>query len=161
MEIRNATLQDLDRIMEIYDIARNFMRANGNFAQWGNGYPARNLIREDIARGESYVIADDTGIHGVFLFMHREEPTYAVIEDGAWPNDLPYGTIHRVATDGKCRGLFDLCVAFCAERANILRIDTHKDNLPMQKAIARNGFARCGIVYMADGSPRIAYQKTV
>lgn len=161
MIIRNATLADLDRIMEIYDLGRAFMRANGNSAQWGNGYPSRELIREDIERGESYVITDETEIHGVFLFMHREEPTYAVIEDGAWPNDLPYSTIHRVATDGKCRGLFDLCVEFCTARASILRIDTHKDNLPMQNAVARNGFTRCGTVYMADGSPRIAYQKTV
>ena len=28
----------------------------------------------------------------------------------------------------------------------------------MQHLIERSGFTRCGIVYMEDGSPRIAYQ---
>lgn len=147
--------------MEIYDIARDFMRVSGNPTQWGDGYPVRALIEEDIERGEGYVITDGEEIHGVFMFMQREEPTYAKIE-GAWLNDLPYGTIHRVATDGKCRGLFDLCVDFCSQITSNLRVDTHHDNLPMQKAIARNGFTRCGVIYMLhDGTPRIAYQRTV
>lgn len=160
MVIRKSTVRDLDRIMEIYDIARDFMRASGNPTQWGDGYPVRALIEEDIERGESYVITDGEEIHGVFMFMQREEPTYAKIE-GAWLSDLPYGTIHRVATDGKCRGLFDLCVDFCAKITSNLRVDTHHDNLPMQRAIARNGFTKCGIIYMLhDGTPRIAYQRT-
>lgn len=160
MEIRKSTVKDLDRIMEIYDIARDFMRASGNPTQWGDGYPVRALIEEDIARGEGYVITDGEEIHGVFMFMQREEPTYAKIE-GAWLNDLPYGTIHRVATDGKCRGLFDVCVAYCETITKNLRVDTHHDNLPMQRAIERNGFTKCGIIYMLhDGTPRIAYQKT-
>lgn len=161
LNIRRTTAADLDRVMEIYDIARDFMAASGNPTQWGDGYPMRSLIEEDIERGESYVIADGDEIHGVFMFMQRVEPTYAKIE-GAWLNDLPYGTIHRVATDGKCRGLFDQCVAFCKKITSNLRVDTHHDNFPMQRAIERNGFKKCGVIYMLhDGSPRIAYQKTV
>lgn len=29
----------------------------------------------------------------------------------------------------------------------------------MQHKIEKNGFTRCGIIYITDGSPRIAYQK--
>ncbi len=36
-----------------------------------------------------------------------------VIEDGAWPDNSPYGTIHRIAGDGQVKGLLQLCVAFC------------------------------------------------
>ncbi len=39
------------------------------------------------------------------------------------------------------------------------RIDTHNDNKIMQHVIEKNGFIRCGIIYVKDGSPRIAYEK--
>mgnify|MGYP000724273244 FL=1 len=35
--IRKATPQDLPRIREIYEMARQFMRKNGNHSQWGKG----------------------------------------------------------------------------------------------------------------------------
>lgn len=36
----------------------------------------------------------------------------------------------------------------------------HKDNKITRHLIEKNGFAKCGIIYVADGSPRIAYEKT-
>ena len=43
MEIRKASVQDLDQIMQIYEKAREFMRTNGNAEQWGDEYPSREL----------------------------------------------------------------------------------------------------------------------
>lgn len=40
-----------------------------------------------------------------------------------------------------------------------LRGDTHERNLPMRRAFERNGFERCGTIWVEDGTPRIAYQK--
>ena len=151
-------MDDLDRVMEIYAIAKRYMDEKGNPTQWVDGYPQRDLIEYDIAQGESYVLCEGGEIHGVFMFMQHEEPTYAVIEDGAWLSDAPYGTIHRVASDGQLRGIFDTIVAYCRGVTENLRVDTHYDNFPMQRAIERNGFVRCGIVYMYDGTKRIAYQ---
>ena len=159
IEIRKTTLNDLDRVMEIYGIARAFMVSAGNPSQWGDGYPVRSLIEKDIERGESFVMVDGDEIHGVFMFMQRVEPTYEKIE-GAWLNDAPYGTIHRIATDGTVHHMFDKCVEFCSGITKNLRVDTHHDNLPMQKAIKRNGFTYCGVIYMLhDGTPRIAFQR--
>ena len=39
-----------------------------------------------------------------------------------------------------------------------LRIDTHADNEPMLNAVKRYGFKHCGVIYVADGSPREAFQ---
>lgn len=39
-------------------------------------------------------------------------------------------------------------------------IDTHKDNKITRHLIEKNGFAKGGIIYVADCSPRIAYEKT-
>ncbi len=158
LTIRKTTLSELDRVMEIYAIAKRYMDQTGNPTQWVDGYPRRELVTADIERGESYVVLEDGIVRGVFMFMQRIEPTYAYIEDGAWLNDAPYGTIHRVASDGQCRRLFDAVVAYCREKNENLRVDTHHDNLPMQKAIERNGFVRCGIVYMENGTKRSAYQ---
>lgn len=160
IEIRKTTFNDLDKVMSIYDFARSFMAKNGNPTQWGDGYPVRSLIEEDIKRGESYVMVDGDDIHGVFMFMQRVEPTYATLEGGEWLDDEPYGTIHRIATDGTVSKMFDKCVEFCLGITKNLRVDTHKDNIPMQKAIARNGFTYCGVIYMLhDGTPRIAFHR--
>ena len=35
MEIRKASVQDLEQIMQVYNKARIFMRENGNAEQWG------------------------------------------------------------------------------------------------------------------------------
>ena len=158
MQIRNAEQTDIEAIMGIYDVGRSLMRATGNAAQWVNGYPSRALIEGDIAKGNCYVIEGDDGMaHAVFAFIIGADPTYAVIEDGAWLNDEPYGTIHRIASDGALRGVLGEAVAFALERTGNLRIDTHEDNVPMQGALAKAGFARCGIIYCEDGTPRIAF----
>lgn len=160
MEIRKAKLADLDRILEIYAYARVFMAETGNPTQWGDGYPQKGILVEDIKKEQLYVIEEEKQIHGVFVFVIGDDPTYEIIEDGAWPSDSPYGTIHRIAGDGQGKGILRLCVDFCKKQIDTLRIDTHYDNRIMQNAIKKNGFQRCGIIYSVDGSPRIAYQRS-
>ncbi len=160
--VRNSTPADIDAIMSCYDIARKFMRKSGNRSQWINGYPSRNLVEEDMRNGTGYVGVDESGeIVMAFAFIIGEDPTYAVTEDGKWLNAHPYGTIHRLGSTGKVRGVLKTCVAFCSSLIDNIRLDTHADNIPMQHAAARLGFKRCGIIYCADGSPRIAYQKSI
>ncbi|MDO4320470.1 MAG: GNAT family N-acetyltransferase [Bacteroidales bacterium] len=137
------------------------MRESGNVSQWINGYPSRELIVEDIASGISYVGVDDKGeIAMVFAFITGEDPTYAVIENGRWPDNRPYGTIHRIGSNGKHRGMLRRCVEFCLSIIDNIRLDTHADNITMQKAAESLGFERCGIIHCIDGSPRIAYQRS-
>ena len=160
MKIRKSTASDLDAIMKCYDVARQFMRASGNHSQWINGYPSRELVGDDIAHGLSYVGEDAAGeIVMAFAFIIGDDPTYKIIEDGRWLNNLPYGTIHRLGSNGKHRGILRACVNFCAEAIGNLRLDTHADNKLMRHAAEKLGFKRCGIIYCQDGSPRIAYQK--
>ena len=51
MKIRRALMEELDEIMEIYDHAKQVMRASGNKDQWTDGYPPRELVSGDIADG--------------------------------------------------------------------------------------------------------------
>lgn len=157
--IRLAQPQDLDAIEAVYAAARAYMAASGNPHQWGDsGYPHRDLLAADIEKKQLYAITEKDEIHGVFAFMLGDDPTYGYIEDGSWPNDKPYGTIHRIASDGQIKGMFTRAFDFCRERADEVRIDTHRDNKTMQHVVQKHGFKRCGIIYLENGDPRIAYQ---
>ena len=155
-----AREEDLPRILEIYDIAKAYMRNSGNPNQWNGAYPDPELLKEDIRKQRLYVIKKDGRIHSVFMLLLEEEPTYAYIEDGSWrEGETPYGTIHRLAGDGEVKGLFSRCVTFCQSKVKYLRADTHFDNHTMQHLLEKNGFERRGIIYLKNGDPRIAYQK--
>ena len=153
-EIRPAERTDMERILEIYEYARRFMEENGNPTQWHSGYPKRELLELDISLGRLYVVIRDNEICGVFVFFVGDDPTYSYIE-GSWRSNAPYGVIHRIAGIGG--GIFTAALAFCKDRISHLRIDTHANNRPMQHVVEKAGFSRRGIIYVEDGSPRIAY----
>lgn len=158
--IRLAVPADLPRIHEIYARARSYMEHSGNPTQWGNFYPPADLIADDIEKKQLFVYTENREIHGVFAFIIGEDETYLEIEDGAWLHDAPYGAIHRVASSGQVRGMFSQCIAFCKQQIPDLRIDTHHDNVKMQRLVESEGFVRCGIIYVLERSPRIAYHYT-
>ena len=155
--IRKATLQDIPAIIEIFAAGRAYMRQTGNLHQWSGGYPDESIIRSDIEAGECFVIVQKT-VCAVFTLLSQPDPTYAYIE-GAWLTDGPYGTIHRIASNGTVRGVVQMAVDFALQYHKVLRCDTHKDNLSMQAALERAGFIHCGVIYLADGDPREAYER--
>ncbi|MDD3335590.1 MAG: tRNA (adenosine(37)-N6)-dimethylallyltransferase MiaA [Eubacteriales bacterium] len=158
MIIRKAHPTELDRIMDIMESAKVFMAAHGNPNQWVDGYPQRELVAEDLELGRGYVCVEDGHIYAYFMLLSGEEPTYQVI-DGAWLNDLPYLTLHRIASSGEKRGMMDEIARWAVRRNPNLRADTYTDNLPMQKAFERNGFVYCGTIWLEDGRPRMAYHR--
>ncbi len=158
LKIRDAAMEDLVRIMRIYGSAQEYMIQSGNPTQWGHSYPSVAMVRSDIEKKTCKVIYDEQGVHGVFALLVDGEPNYDDIE-GQWLNDDAYLTIHRVAGDGQVHGIFRCIVAYCRHISGNIRIDTHADNLTMQKLIEKNGFTRCGVIYVEDGSPRLAYQR--
>ncbi len=159
-EIRKTHPEELDRVMEIYASAQSFMVSSGNPNQWKVGYPKKETIEEDIRAGRHYVCVIDGKIECVFMYYEEPDPTYSVIYGGAWPNDRPYGTIHRIASAGGIKRIADSCISYCFSLCKNLRIDTHKDNKVMQAVLARNGFRYCGIIHLLNGDERLAFQKT-
>ena len=158
MEIRKTAIGDIDEVMEIYAYARDYMRKNGNPGQWGDAFPSLEYIRQDIKSGKSYVLADEKTIAAVFYFCIESEPTYSKI-DGNWLNDKPYGVVHRIARGPAGKGAGEICLKWCFENCGNVRIDTHRDNVQMLKLLKKLGYVYCGIVWMEDGSERLAYQK--
>lgn len=164
MTIRHATGNDLPAICDIYCYARRQMALAGNPKQWGDDRPSLETIREDIRQKQSYVISGSGHICGVFALITGADATYQMIEDGAWLNENPYGTIHRIAGNGRTCGIFAAALSFCEDQLETIgikdiRIDTHEDNRIMQHLLDKYGFAKCGCIYVEDRTPRIAYQK--
>lgn len=165
--IRLATLNDLPEILEIYDYARQFMRAQGNPTQWGDSHPEKEILEDDINNGNLFVIEGDNfdadekfdgSIDGVFAFIIGEDSTYDIIDNGQWASNNTYGTIHRVASAKGASGIVTATIDYCKAMHPYIRIDTHEKNLVMQHLIKKSGFKKSGIIYAYDGSPRLAYE---
>lgn len=156
-QVRKAVFADMDKILDIYAHARRHMAQNGNPRQWGETYPPAALVESDIAEGSLYVV-EDREIRGVFAFFTEPDPTYSYIENGTWLSDLPYGTIHRVASDGS-GGVFSAVLQFALSQNPHLRIDTHEDNHIMQHVLEKHGFSIRGVIYLEDGDSRIAFER--
>ena len=165
MEIVVAEPEQVDAMVAITEQARANMAAMG-IDQWQCGYPDRGTWVADVAAGAAYVALDEGRVVAVFRYADEPEAAYETLE-GEWLTDGPYATVHRCAVDPACRGrgIIGKLFAFACEKAAVdgmvsVRIDTHADNKTMQHLIEADGFTRCGIIYIADGTPRIAYQWT-
>ena len=170
MVIRPATPADLPALRPVFEAAKGIMRADGNHDQWSApGFPDDSLLLRDIARGGGFVIESSVmpGLTGhlatprivaYFALLPSPEPTYDVI-DGAWLTDEPYGVIHRMASYPEVHGIFSAIIDYAASRFAHLRIDTHRDNRIMQHLIEKHGFTYCGIIWLEDGTERLAYER--
>lgn len=161
LNIRFAANNDMPEISNLYAEARERMRAAGNGRQWGYDKPSLETVKEDIRKKQAYVITDRGHICGVFSFIMGADPTYQVIENGAWLNDAPYGTLHRIAGNGQTKGILAKALSFCEQKTDNIRIDTHEDNKIMRHLLQKYGYQQCGYIYVEDGSQRIAYQKII
>lgn len=159
MHVRKTLPQDIEAIGEIYRQAKQFMRDNGNSTQWTEDYPSEKTALSDMQNGIGYVCEVCGEVVCVFAFAVDREPTYDKIYDGEWVSDEKYAYIHRIAVKKHGRGIVDFCFNECFKMHPNLKIDTHRDNIPMQKVLVRSGFQRCGVIYLEDGEERIAFQK--
>ena len=160
--IRKATLDDIPALMHLFECAKAIMRASGNLHQWGVGYPSVNVVRRDIEQGVCYVATDgvDGEIEATMAFIQGPDPTYSYIEGGAWLNDEPYHVIHRIAVAKPGKGYARHLLDWAFLHTDTIRIDTHRDNVIMHHILRKYGFEYCGVIYLANGDARDAYQLT-
>lgn len=156
MKWRRCCPNDIEAVAAIFTQAHAFMREQ-NLPQWQGEYPNAEDVKADIEQGIGWVLEDGKVVAYAAVRL-GVEPTYAVIE-GAWHSDAPYATLHRVAVAEYGKGYVGQVFAHASRMAECLRIDTHERNKPMRRAIEKFGFAECGVIYVEDGSPRIAYDK--
>lgn len=160
MTLRLAAAADIPEIMAVLEAARGIMRADGNLSQWGNGYPSVGVVGADIDASFGHVLVEEGRIVGYFAFVPSPEPTYAEIFGGRWlDGKAPYHVIHRIGSLPEVHGVFSAIMDFAFSREGNIRIDTHRDNRIMQHNLRKHGFSYCGIIYLASGDERLAYQR--
>jgi RimJ/RimL family protein N-acetyltransferase len=160
MNIKKAKIEDIDVVMNVIDAAKRFMRQTGNDKQWTDGYPSKEFILNHIRNKNFYkIISDNEQIVGVFYFKVENDKTYTKIYEGEWLNNEPYGVVHCIASNGKQKGIAAFCLQWCLNQCKNVRIDTHRDNSVMLNILKNNGFQQCGIIFIANGTERIAFQK--
>ena len=155
--IRTAKTEDMPRLLEIYAAARIFMRSYGNDVQWTGVYPGEDILRQDIGAQRLFVVIREDQIVGCFMMGAGPDPTYLKIYNGQWACDKEYGVIHRIASDGSVKGLLAEAVSYAKNFYPYIRIDTHEKNIPMRKALLKQGFTHRGTIYIADGTARMAF----
>ena len=160
--IRKATRDDIPALMQLFESAKAIMRASGNLHQWGVGYPSVDVVRRDIEQGVCYVATDgvDGEIEATMAFIPGPDPTYSYIVGGAWLNDEPYHVIHRIAVAKPGKGYAHHLLDWAFLHTDTIRIDTHRDNVIMHHILRKYGFEYCGVIYLANGDARDAYQLT-
>ena len=166
MNFSKSNTKDLPSIMKIIGEAQAYM-ASQAVDQWQDGYPEEDLILNDIANNESYIVKNENNILATAMFTTQVDHTYDII-DGKWltPQDAIYGVIHRIAVGANYRGtgvakfIIKESEQYLIEN-NIasMRIDTHKDNTGMQSLLKGLDYTYCGIIYLEDGDKRLAFEK--
>lgn len=160
--IRHTTEADFPAVERLIDTGRQKMRATGNMNQWVDGYPKTETLHHDIEAGNGYVVEEDGRMIATFAFIPGPDPTYLKIYDGAWIEDTsPYHVIHRIASAQGAKGVLADVLRWTETVTPNMRIDTHRDNVVMRHLLEKLGFTYCGIIYLADGAERLAYQRIV
>lgn len=155
--LRRATMDDVSKIMEIIQDAKQFLKDQDN-PQWQDGHPTTEMIKADIEKEYSWVLIDGQQVVGTADLQLTPEENYTAIEDGQWAKaDELYAIIHRVATiasDGDERYgqlLFsNLITVGRLQGIKNFRYDTHAKNIPMQKLGKKLGFIHRGTVFIED-----------
>ncbi|MCM3570843.1 GNAT family N-acetyltransferase [Neobacillus mesonae] len=167
MVFRKTVNQDMDAIMHIIKQAQEYFK-NQNIDQWQNNYPNPEVIEKDIQNGYSYVLEIDEKIAGTAAVSFDGEKTYQKIYNGHWVSNGEYAVIHRMAVDNECKGkgissqIIKHVEELCLEKGvKSIKVDTHEENIPMQKLLQKNEFTYCGEIFLEDNSKRIAFEKVL
>lgn len=167
MEFRKAVEADIDNIMKIIKQAQAYFKEQG-INQWQDNYPSPCTISNDIANKESYVLLKDNNIVATVAVSFDGEKTYDSIYEGEWISNNEYAVIHRIAVDNTYKGLglssqiIKNVEQLCLNKGVYsIKVDTHEENISMQKLLKKDKFQYCGVIYLEDRSKRIAFEKTL
>lgn len=165
LALRYTKLEDIERVMEIIKQAQQYFKEKG-INQWQNGYPNAKVIENDIKNGHSFVLIKNNEIVGTIAISFEGEATYNKIFEGAWKSNDNYAVIHRIAVDQELKGIglssemIKQTELMCNKKSvGSIKVDTHEDNQAMQRSLIKNGFDYCGVIYLADGGKRVAFEK--
>ncbi|HPF53514.1 MAG TPA: GNAT family N-acetyltransferase [Clostridia bacterium] len=169
MTERKATQADAAALWRLVGLSQRSM-AELNIDQWQDGYPEYSQIENDTAGGNCCLLTEGDAVVGALTVGFAPEAAYDNPEEGGWSCDKPYVVIHRSMTDPafRGRGVAGKLFAIAEREAEThgiacVRVDTHPDNIPMRRALEKNGYEYRGKISIHHGTeqalPRVIYEK--
>lgn len=164
--IRLAKEKDINEILEVINEGKKTL-AEKKIAQWGNGYPGREVIMKDIENNEFYVMELDGELVAVMSLITEPDSSYDTLRGEAWQR-VSYTAVHRLAVSREYmgNGYAQMMLEFAIEKTaelgyESMRIDTHQDNLAIIKIAEKLGFEYRGIISFENGGTGVAYEKLI
>ena len=158
--IREAIYNDLEVIASLAKVVRSDMVSKG-LNQWVGDYPNIDNFRSDLDKGGLFVLVEADKIVGSCSILKENDIAYKEV---VW-NGKNALVIHRIliAPTYQGKGFGKEMVNFAYKKVlnegyDSLKIDTHPDNIKMQKMLKGLSFEFRG--YLASIN-RLAYEKLV
>ena len=142
MEFLKATKKDVNEIMSLY---KEVMKTT--FTTWGQGYPNKELIENDVNDSNLYVLKDEDKIIAVSFLGEKEE------ENENWSNKLnrPLG-VARICVSNlyQRKGIGSMFLSFLIEEARNRGADgmhfhVATLNVAAMRMYEKVGFENCGL----------------
>ena len=149
MNIRLATIDDLDRINELYKCIVEDIHNNKKINMWNNIYPFCEF-EKNIEDKDMYVLEEDEKIIGSFALTDFDEPEYNSIN---WKyKNKKFFYIDRLVIDVDCqgKGYSKKAMEYIEKYAiknkyEVMRLTVHIDN-----KIAISLYEKCGFERIED-----------
>ncbi|MBL0387430.1 GNAT family N-acetyltransferase [Tumebacillus sp. ITR2] len=165
-EMRAATTNDLDALLEIYRAVIRRMQAGGN-DQWDDTYPNRTVLEADLAAGTLFVCVDeDEKLLGAVVLNESIDEPYSQIQwddaQGKWL------VVHRLAVhpDTQGRGIGRDLMGFAEQWGlengySSIRLDTYSRNKAAVALYLRLGYVWKGEIHFQDrrAEPYVCFEK--
>ena len=167
MYIRKASSNDMEQIMDLYQMGRDYQRQVLNIIQWEDNYPSAQDLLGDIRDEQSYVVVDgdeevdttpsDETIIGTFFVQKGPDKVYFPLKK-CWEKPEAIVTIHRVASHSGYKGVGNFIFTWLKKHCSNIMIDTHPQNDVMKYLIQKYEFIYLGVVTLEKGGLRNTYQ---
>ena len=152
MTIRQANLNDIEKIMKMYNSCVIGM-INIGIDQWDNTYPNKEIILHDIENKTFYVLIEKNKIIAGINIDNKQDETYLAID---WEDkqDL-FLVVHRLAVDERywSKGAGKKLMLFAEKlvikkKLKSIRLDTYNTNIKAINFYKNLGYKILGEIYL-------------
>ena len=155
MIIRQATIADLDGVMQMYNSCVKGMILNG-IDQWDETYPNAEFISEDLLANTYYIALENEEIIGGINIDQNQDETYLAID---WQDKSnQFLVVHRLAVkaefwkNGIGKSLMLFTENLVSEKGlSSIRLDTYSGNPKTMEFYLRLGYSKLGHIYLKEG----------
>lgn len=166
MQIRLASLKDIDNIMDLIKHCIKDMQSHGIY-QWNESYPTAEIFEEDIKSESLYILKDKSNYLGIIAINEEQSPEYQELK---WLIEAGRAlVIHRLAVNpewqkqGIARQLMDFAEKYATEKGyTSIRLDAFSENPRALNLYERRGYNKVGQVFFPNRElPFYCYEKRI